>query len=647
MNILMQTAGLILLLLLLYFYLRQDRIELYTGRVFVVVLILAVVSVSLDILSVVLLSWHESVPDILVRFVCKGYIASLFWVVYSVLAYAFVDFYADNRLKQRRMIVGYGIFAICGTFVIFLLPIYYYVDAAVCYSYGPSTVAAYAAAIFLILVILVLCFWRQSHMNPKRRRALRIWMALWLMAAAVQIVDRRLLVIGYAAALGMMILFFEFENPEANVDRATGFFHSNILMEYMKEQFMTGRPFSLLLISMEEYRKGNISYQQIDQTINEIGAFMRKIPGVKIFKNVEQDLILLFATPREMELAYQDYIEYWQKNQLRQGTVKKLYEFNPFLSWEPLHIMLPDNRIVSNAREIMDLLKYSKQLRGGQQEDKLIVITESMAKEYRERYEIEKIIVSAIHDDRVEVFYQPIYSIQKKAFTSAEALVRIRDRDGSIIPPGKFIPIAEENGLIVQLGNIVFEKTCAFIRRNPLEKLGLEYIESNLSVAQCENLALSETYIHIMEEHELNPANVNLEITETASVSARKMLLENMEVLIDYGVSFSLDDFGSGNSNLNYIVEMPVSIVKFDMEMTGAYFSNDKARLILPAAMQMIHNMDLKVVAEGVETVEQLTAMEELGIDYIQGYYFSRPLEEQEFLRFLTEKNQTARLSAH
>ena len=163
----------------------------------------------------------------------------------------------------------------------------------------------------------------------------------------------------------------------------------------------------------------------------------------------------------------------------------------------------------------------------------------------------------------------------------------------------------------------------------------MQYIEVNLSVVQCGYPELAEDYIAIMEKHQIDPKYINLEITESASMAAKKTLLENMRKLMEYGVYFSLDDFGTGQSNLNYIVDMPVHIVKFDRDMSQAFFRDEKAKYVLNAAMQMIHGMKLKIVSEGIETKEQYLAMEELAIDYIQGYYFSKPLPEKEFLAFL------------
>lgn len=128
---------------------------------------------------------------------------------------------------------------------------------------------------------------------------------------------------------------------------------------------------------------------------------------------------------------------------------------------------------------------------------------------------------------------------------------------------------------------------------------------------------------------------INLEITETGSIKARNILLRNMQRLIEYGVCFSLDDFGNGESNLNYIVDMPVEIIKFDRDMTQAYFNKEKAKFVMSAARNMIQEMGLHIVSEGVETREQFEHLAKIGIDYIQGYYFSKPLPAEEFLAFV------------
>ena len=152
-----------------------------------------------------------------------------------------------------------------------------------------------------------------------------------------------------------------------------------------------------------------------------------------------------------------------------------------------------------------------------------------------------------------------------------------------------------------------------------------------------ENLA--EQLIAITNEYQINPAWINLEITETGVVSARNVLLNNMRKLIDEGFSFSLDDFGKGESNLMYVVEMPVSIVKLDYDISKAYFNTEKAKHVVKAVVGMAHELKLKMVAEGIENEDELRTMQEEGIDYIQGYYYSKPIPGDEFIRFVKQHN--------
>ena len=209
-----------------------------------------------------------------------------------------------------------------------------------------------------------------------------------------------------------------------------------------------------------------------------------------------------------------------------------------------------------------------------------------------------------------------------------------------MIFPGDFIDIAERTGLIIELGKEVFRQVCEFISEHNLEEMGLHYIEINLSTVQCSEANLADEFIGVMGEYGINPRSVNLEITETSVLENKAILLDNMEKLISYGVTFSLDDFGTGQSNLNYIVDMPVEIVKFDREMVSSYFDNMKAKYVMDAAMHMIHGMGLKIVSEGIETVEQFAHMRELGISYIQGYYFSKPISRQDFVEFINIHNK-------
>lgn len=631
MNIQMQVCGLIILILIFYFYHRQDTVGLFTEILFKRALYVGIACLSLDILSIILIVNREMLPEWLVKAECKMYLVSLVWTGYTALEYACADAFRITRANRFVRIFGFAVGAI--SLVIFLLPVQIFCEGNVVYTYGPACIATYIGAVCLILVTLFYVVQKGQRMNPRRRRAIRIWMVMWMAAALIQFFNSQLLVVGFASAMGIVILFFELENPEANIDRKTGFFNARAFTDFIRQRYNGEINSCGMLVSLESTQTNNLQSEQVEDVMIEMAEFFRRIPEAKKFKTDETEYALIFDSTEKMDRAYAMIEDRFQREWL-----EGMDNMAPIIL-QPYYVMVPSGSVARNADELLGLLRYFRVHIMDNPENHVIIIDESNVAKKRAREEMLDMIIAAMEEDRVEIFFQPIFSTRERKFVCAEALVRIRKEDGGIIPPGLFIPVAEETGLIAKLGERVFEKTCRFIKNNKPEQYGLKYIEVNLSVIQCENKALAKAYIDIMDKYKINPAFINLEITETASIIMKKTLLENMKTLIDYGVTFSLDDFGNGESNLNYIVDMPVHIVKFDKDMTQAYFESEKAKYVLQAATDMIQGLELKVVAEGVETAEQLRELERLGIDYIQGYYFSKPIAERHFIEFLKLKN--------
>lgn len=629
MNIQTQCCGMIVLLVLLLFYRRQERLNLNTGKAYWRAFCITVLSISMDILSVVAIVNMNRLPIHFVNWVCKTYLVSMIGVALSSLLYIYADLYSKDG-KYQIFVKKYIAIAGIGAILIYILPIYIYCEAekADVYTYGPSAMATYVFALSFVIMNTYSMVKHKKRINPRRREAVFIWMSVWLSAAVIQFVNKSILIIGYAFAIGIMVLYLKLENPEQNLDKRTGLFNQNAFAEYTRQLFMEGHRFSLLCMYFEGTFRQN-TQEDIREHLNvEISQYLLSIPGIRVFKNAEDETVLLFENIDDTK----DIVEQL-KNRFNRGWGR-----DGSLMLRPHWIFIPDLCIVSDAKDISSLLRYIRENSKEYTENYFLTVEEFMVIDMYEEKETEQLILNAIEHEGIEVFYQPIFSTKEQHFTCAEALVRMRDEDGALILPGKFIGVAEKKGLIIKLGEIVFEKVCRFLKEEDISQYGLDYIEVNLSVVQCAYSNLADDYIRIMKEYGVNPACINLEITESASVTAKNILLANMEKLMDYGVQFTLDDFGTGQSNLNYIVDMPVHIVKFDKDMINAYFENGKAKYVMDAAMHMIQGMDLDIVSEGIETGEQFEIMQSLGIKYIQGFYFSKPLPEKEFLEFLEKE---------
>lgn len=254
------------------------------------------------------------------------------------------------------------------------------------------------------------------------------------------------------------------------------------------------------------------------------------------------------------------------------------------------------------------------------------------------RNELDKIIGKAIEENRFQMYYQPIYSVSENRFTSAEALIRLFDEKYGFISPELFITAAEKNGTILQIGEFVLDSVCGFVAECDRKGLPIEYIELNLSMNQCMQKDLPDKVLYYLNKYNLKPEQINLEITETAASTAQDIVEENIRTLCEKGISFSLDDYGTGYSNLSRIISMPFSIIKIDKSMTNKVFDS-KINAILKYNIRLLKEIGMKIVVEGVETEDVLKQFEEMGCDYIQGYYFSKPLPKQEFVDFI-EKHE-------
>lgn len=257
---------------------------------------------------------------------------------------------------------------------------------------------------------------------------------------------------------------------------------------------------------------------------------------------------------------------------------------------------------------------------------------------------MDSIIERALANHGFHVYYQPIYSIEKKRFVSAEALLRLIDEKEGFISPEIFIPAAEKSGAIHKIGDYVLTEVFQFIASSEYKKLGLEYIEINLSVSQCMHHGLADSILESMSRYGVSSNQVNLEITESAASYDQSVMSENLERLSAAGLTFSLDDYGTGYSNMYRIAALPLKIVKLDKTFVNN--QNSKMWTILQNTVRMIKDLNMEIVVEGIETEEMVKKFSDLKCDFIQGYFFSKPIPQREFVEFIDRWNNRQKVNA-
>lgn len=245
-----------------------------------------------------------------------------------------------------------------------------------------------------------------------------------------------------------------------------------------------------------------------------------------------------------------------------------------------------------------------------------------------EQVDLLRLVENAIEHDCVEIFLQPLVNSRTRKVEGAEALARIRDDSGQIVSPGLFIPVAEKSGHIIELGRQVLRKTCAFVHSHDMDALGIRWVNVNLSPIQCMQQDVATQIGDILAEFDVAPHLIHLEITEQSIVDF-SLLKRQISSLEEDGFTFVLDDYGTGYSNLTRVKHYPFTTIKLDMEIVWDYFHDHDD--LLPSIVQGFKGMGMSITAEGIESVEMADELEAIGCDYLQGFYFSKPLPIDEF----------------
>ncbi len=252
------------------------------------------------------------------------------------------------------------------------------------------------------------------------------------------------------------------------------------------------------------------------------------------------------------------------------------------------------------------------------------------------RLQIEQLIDKAIEKDLLFVNYQPKYD-SRKQICSAEALVRMYDEKGSIVTPGEFISVLEETGAIVEIGDHIIKTVFGFIQKyqDEIKRSGLKSIAINVSPTQYSSAGFADRVIAFSRQFDINPEFIILEITEEVVTSSIDNVVDVMYQLTRHGFSFSIDDFGTGYSSLRYLKNLPLGELKIDKSFVDDITADSRASAIVKTIIDMAHNLELAVVAEGVESDEQFNRLAKYQCELYQGFLFSRPLMEDDFLAAL------------
>lgn len=279
-------------------------------------------------------------------------------------------------------------------------------------------------------------------------------------------------------------------------------------------------------------------------------------------------------------------------------------------------------------------LNYAKK----QGKDCFSIFNSLMKEEIFRKTKIQKNLNEAIKKDLLEVYYQPKINLKDENLIGAEALLRWKDEELGIISPGEFIPIAEETGIIIELGRYVLRKVCMQIKTWEASRINYINVAVNVSGKQFKDTSLPEYITNVLKEYGLPPSVLELEITESAIIGNIKYTYKMLNEFIKKGIKIAIDDFGTGYSSYHHLSQLSLNILKVNKSFIDFINCGNKKNLVIKNIIDFAHALGMKVVAEGVEQEHQMKILKEYDCDIIQGYFYSKPLSPKDFEVYIMKK---------
>ena len=490
--------------------------------------------------------------------------------------------------------------------------------------------------IFMLYGLIALAFLRKNVYNVDRKRyyVLLAPIIMVTVGLVIGVLARGHHVVCFSVAVCVLALVLINRRVEDSIDIVTGMHTYKVFAEDMYTNFSTGKQMEIILINITnfKYAMRMVGYDSMLGMMAPVSAeilrIMRKYHAqFMCYYNGDGKFAVELS---RKNFTYAHEIAEEISNSIRQNIRMEISDFE--LEINTCLVRCPDD--ISDVSALFMLISDLDLAEATGR----VLSAESITgtKEFTMKKEMSIIIDRALANHYFSVFYQPIYDTKTGKFSSAEALLRLRDPKYGYISPQLFIPLAEKSGAIHAIGSFVLEEVVKFIASDDFKQLGVDYIEINLSVMQCLRSDLADEIIDLTRKYKVSPLKINLEITETASGYSQSKLNTNITKLTENGFTVSLDDFGTGYSNLMRIAQLPLNIVKLDrafvlMEESGGN------HIIIKNLIRMLKDMNLRVLVEGIETEEMVESFTQMGVDEIQGFYYSRPLTKSAYLRFLKE----------
>ncbi|MEG1106735.1 MAG: EAL domain-containing protein [Eubacterium sp.] len=634
--------SLIIIVVLMFYYIRGKYLPTWQNRIYIGMLVTFFCFVFVNIIATVCLIYFNRVDILLTCFFNNLYLVFLPMTPTIVFLYVVSIVRPDIFNKKRSLILMMLPFFVCVLFSISnpITHIMFSITPENAYQPGKGYYITNGIFFLYAIMILGLIIKNKKAISNDKRIAVFGFLATSAFAVILQQIFKGYLLNGSACALTALFIHLSMQNQGLTVDELTGAYKRQVLLQMLELHFKIGDDNAIIAVALRDFKFANevFGIKTCDKLLKEVVEYLESVSPTGRVYRFDGDIFCI-------AVHGEDKKEGIERVEIIKERFKKpwhLQGINYALSCNLAKVSY--NKTTSeNVEEIVAAIDFSIQEAKRYNGERIIRGDEVFSARFKKKNHIKAMLLYALENDGFEIYYQPIYDIKDGCYKTCEALIRMNDPEYGLVAPDEFIPITEENGMIVSIGLIVFEKVCQFLTKNPYLSAGFENVGVNLSVVQCMQESLADDLIAIMDKYKLPPQYFKFEITETVAAGSMQILKNTMDKLIKNGSHFALDDFGTGYAGVSNMLTLPFKFIKLDKSLVDKMTVDYRMAIAVETMITLIHRLKMKVIAEGVERKEEVNRLGLLKCDLIQGYYFSKPLPEAEFValvnRLATQNN--------
>ena len=629
-----EIAAIILSLAVLFSFFRKKLVNTRLTKVFCMLVIDVLLMSVTDIIAIYL---NEIITEkilwlcYLMNILYYLFNASFSMIFYDCIRTTLSGNLVRSKIKTARYHTPIGV-----TFIAIISSPWshavFYFDSNLNFVKGWGYIVIYlVAAIYLFSAVYKIVLLRKEA-SRSQRFTVYFYIAMCIIAAMIQGMNYSLVIIGFIASVSTMMVFLSLVNPTNYFDKEMDLLNLTAFRDVYAQLAFKDKPFRIIGLQMIGIRflTETIGFENKQEVLRQFSVKLRNACGKYQLYRVSGSRIYIFI-PNDDKIE-QRIIE----------NIHKVFEESILMA--DFRISLTDHIVVykypDDSKGIVDtedLIRSTLHSIFDEEPGTVARVDQAVLAKKSRELKILQIMKKAVRRGDFYVVYQPIYSFEQNRFTTAEALVRLENDELGEVSPEEFIPIAERHGMILQIGEFVFETVCRFVLHHRIWEKGIEYIHVNLSVIQCMQEKLADQLFRIMDLYNLDYRYINLEVTESAAIASSEVLMANMARLIERNMNFSLDDFGTGFSNTATLIKYPFHTIKLDKGMVWDAMHNGKAEIILRNTIEMVKMLNMEIVAEGAETPEQVEKLREMGVDFVQGFYYSKPISRDDFIQLISD----------